>query len=464
MSPSLTSQLARLAVDARTLPATSAALHHAKCAVIDTLGVMIAGQREPAVVQLARTLRLATDAPAPDRLGWAMLSGTAAHILDYDDVALGGHPSAVLVPALLALARQIPLPGGRFLRAYTAGYEVWGELRRRHPVLAHTAGWHPSGITGPIAAAAACACALDLDAVQTRHALAIAASQSAGLVANFGTPVKALHIGRAVQGAVLAGLLAQHGMTGNGRVLEQEDGWLTTFSPHHGPDRLSPIAYGRHDWLLATRPPAIKCYPVCYAAHRAIESARQFHHQFDGKLPEIARITLVTSRRHSDILRFRRPVDRMQCCFSLEFAVAATLLDGTVTLASLSECSRQRPALRQLMARCQRQVNPEPDVNRDGFAAADWIEVTTAGGEWRRGQPIMHAAGDVPASLGDGYLRQKFIDCLLWGGELDAAPPLFDALMNMEAVPRVGDLPLYSLLTATDAWPGDNIAPGLPPG
>ena len=140
-------------------------------------------------------------------------------MLDYDNVALGGHPAAVLIPALLALARRFPLSGRAFLIAYATGYEAWGELRRRHPVLAHAAGWHPSGLIGPIAAAAACASAFELDAVKARHALAIAASQSAGLMANFGTPVKALHIGFAAKAGLFAALLARQGITGNDAIL-----------------------------------------------------------------------------------------------------------------------------------------------------------------------------------------------------------------------------------------------------
>ena len=37
----------------------------------------------------------------------AWINGAAAHALDFDDVALGGHPSTVLVPAILAEAQRL---------------------------------------------------------------------------------------------------------------------------------------------------------------------------------------------------------------------------------------------------------------------------------------------------------------------------------------------------------------------
>ena len=130
--------------------------------------------------------------PAPEA---AWINGAAAHALDYDDVALRGHPSAVLVPAILAEAESLKATGAQMATAYAAGYEVWADLQRRDPDQHHEKGWHPTGIFGAIGAAAACASLRGLDPETATQAIALGASQSAGLVSNFGTMTKPFHAG-----------------------------------------------------------------------------------------------------------------------------------------------------------------------------------------------------------------------------------------------------------------------------
>ena len=107
----------------------------ARMGFIDTIGTMIAGCHEDGVRILTETLAPATGpatltfgdrhAPAPEA---AWTNGTAAHALDYDDVALRGHPSTVLVPAIPAEAGHLGSSGADMITAYAAGYEAWAAL------------------------------------------------------------------------------------------------------------------------------------------------------------------------------------------------------------------------------------------------------------------------------------------------------------------------------------------------
>ncbi|MEF3090228.1 MmgE/PrpD family protein [Raoultella scottia] len=446
MTMMLTRELGDMIASARQIPFGDDALHYARRDLIDTLAVMLAGRNEDTISRLAQTQRLLAEDTPPDILAFALQAGAAAHVLDYDNVALGGHPAAVLIPALLALARRFPLSGRALLVAYATGYEAWGELRRRHPVLAHAAGWHPSGLIGPIAAAAACASALELDAVRARHALAIAASQSAGLMANFGTPVKALHIGFAAKAGLFAALLARQGITGNDAILEQERGWLTTWSPHHPADRTTALALRQQDWLLARQPAAIKYYPVCYAAHRIVDAARQLYLQTAARRADIARIRLMTSQRHSDILRFRKPMDRTQSAFSLEFVAASALIDGELTPGSLQDKKRARAEVWRLMACCERIVIAESDPEREGFAPQDRIEIVFRQGDTLFSPPVRYATGDARSPLSTEQLQEKFIHCLHWGGVTENSHALWASLQNIEQLSCVDELDIYRLL------------------
>ncbi len=152
--------------------------------ITDCVGVMLAGLSEPVSAIVAKYVNypypLATvaefgDAPiAPPDL--ALIYGTAAHALDYDDTGLNGHPSAVLVPAILAEAQETGADGRAMIAAYVAGYEIWAELAAREPDSLHQKGWHPSAICGTIAATGSSAVLRGLDAQQATHAIGIAAS------------------------------------------------------------------------------------------------------------------------------------------------------------------------------------------------------------------------------------------------------------------------------------------------
>src|SRR5437764_339397 len=173
-------------------PAGDAWLDLAERAFVDTVAVLFAGRSEPAVTALADTV-LAEEAGGPARSvavgravpvgAAALLDATAAHALDYDDVddALLGHPSAVLVPAVLALAGAAGASGGEMLGAYRRGLETARALAAALGIEGHyEAGWHSTSTIGTLAAAASAARLLRLTRLATRHCLGMAASMAGG--------------------------------------------------------------------------------------------------------------------------------------------------------------------------------------------------------------------------------------------------------------------------------------------
>ena len=205
---------------------------------IDTIGTMMVGRKEDSVRILTDVLAPA-EGPATLTFGArkaaapeaAWINGTAAHALDYDDVSLRGHPSTVLVPAILAEAETLDSSGSDMITAYVAGYEVWAELALRETGLLHEKGWHPTGLYGAPAAAAACAKLRKLDAEKAAIAIALGASQSSGLMSNFGTMTKPFHAGKAAHAGIMAARLAEAGFTANTDALEHPRGFLHAISP-----------------------------------------------------------------------------------------------------------------------------------------------------------------------------------------------------------------------------------------
>src|SRR5438128_7866693 len=230
----------------------------ARIGFIDCIATMIAGAGDPSPQLLRKALQPSGGeatlyfsgerCPAPEA---AWINGTAGHALDYDDVAsLRGHPSTVLVPAILAEGETLGASGRDLLAAYVAGYETWAELAWRDPGHHHRKGWHPTGIFGPIGAAAACASLRRLDAEGAARALALAASQSGGIMANFGTMTKPFHAGRAAHAGLVSARLAELGFTASPDALEHPQGFLSAVSPDGKPDRDGPCPAFGEEWHI----------------------------------------------------------------------------------------------------------------------------------------------------------------------------------------------------------------------
>src|SRR5215510_3372797 len=232
-----TSHLAEFVTKSRWEDCPAEAVEAARRAILDCLGVMLAGSVEPAariVTDVARAeggSPLATVVGTSLRTGavWAALAnGTAAHALDFDDTnfAMLGHPSAPVLAAALA-AGELALADGRAVtHAFLLGFEVETTLAEVINPAHYEHGWHATCTLGTIGAAAAAARLLGLDGAQTRHALAVAASQSSGLKENFGTMTKPFHAGHAARSGVLAALLAREGWTASEHALDGPQGFF----------------------------------------------------------------------------------------------------------------------------------------------------------------------------------------------------------------------------------------------
>src|ERR1700761_2186884 len=236
---------------------TPAALDWTASAFVDTVGVTLAGIREDGPQILLRVPGIAA-APGPalilgtnrrtSVLDAALVNGVAAHALDYDDVAgsLGGHPSAMLVPALIPLAEMLGRSGQDLVTAYVAGFEAECRIARGVHHHHYDKGWHPTATIGIFGTVAGAARLLHLSVDQTAIALGMAASFAAGLKANFGTMTKPLHVGHGIRDGVFAALMAQQGFTANPGAFEHKQGFLDVFN---GPGTydLGPVLNGWYD-------------------------------------------------------------------------------------------------------------------------------------------------------------------------------------------------------------------------
>ena len=220
--PTLATRLAEKICAFRLVDMTARALSEARTAIIDTIGCTLAGIPEPCAQILLETPGVA-DAPGPalvfgtshrtSALDATLINGTASHALDYDDVSgvLGGHHSAPVTAPIFALGEQLKVSGRRALAAYVIGVETEVRLSRAVNFHHYDKGWHPTATLGTFGAAAAASHLLGLDVARTAKALALAASFSCGIKANFGTMTKPLHVGHVGRNGLFAALIAERG-------------------------------------------------------------------------------------------------------------------------------------------------------------------------------------------------------------------------------------------------------------
>jgi 2-methylcitrate dehydratase PrpD len=444
----LTQDLGRFAAALTFDQLPGEAVEIARTGFIDTIATMIAGAHDPAPQLLRRglaagagpaSLHFSGERAAAPEAAW--INGTAGHALDYDDVGCRGHVSTVLVPAILAEAETLGAPGsagglgGReMFAAYVAGYETWAELARRDPGHHHVKGWHPTGIFGAIGAAASCAALRRLTPEQAAAALALAASQAGGIMANFGTMTKPFHAGRAAHAGLISARLAELGFTAAPDALEHPQGFLSAVSPAGEADRDSPAARPGEAWQILKQGLSIKKYPACYCTHRALDAMLELLAKRPLTAAEIGAITVSISKTHSLILRNHAPQTGLEAKFSMEFAMAAAVISRRASLAEYTDAFVQRPEVQQLMGRVGIVTNENYDPAVSGASVYDQVTVELTSGERIASEQVRRARGHAERPLGESELFDKFRTCLDAGHARIPAELLFDRLRKLETL------------------------------
>ncbi|MGE0310671.1 MAG: MmgE/PrpD family protein [Lautropia sp.] len=416
---------------------------------IDNLATTIAGRDEP-VVGIARAFvarRASPLAEATLLLGdaraasadAALVNATAGHALDFDDVSLGGHPSTVLVPAVLAEAERLDASGLDAMRAYLVGYEVWAELFSREPDSYHLKGWHPTAVLGTVGAAAAVAFLNRLPLAACRDAIALSASMACGLVANFGTMTKPLHAGRAAAAAIDAVHFAAAGLSASADAIEHHAGYLAAISPRGRVDRTSPAAtLGTRLRILDTGL-SIKKYPVCYATHRVVDGVLDLVTTNDIGPGAIDEVHASIGVAQASMLRNHAPVTGLEAKFSLEFAIASAIDARQVGLAQLNDAYVGTPTVRALMPKVRIDSVDTTCPLDPAFAFTDRVRIRTKDGRVLDSGEIRFARGHAKAPLRDDELEVKFLDCARGAGDLNGAS-LYAKLVSLDTLATVRGL------------------------
>jgi len=424
------------------------AVYWSRIAVMDTVGVMLAGAIEAAPRILEDVLGLhAGSGPSlifgtrrrASALDAALVNGTAAHALDFDNTAdlMGGHVSATLVPALLAAAEAFGASGREVLLAHAAGFETGARIGSAVNYYHTEKGWHPTATLGVFAVAAACARLLKLSVAETETALALSTSLAAGTKANFGTMTKPLHAGQCARGGLMAVLLARKGFTANPGAFEHKQGFFNVFNGAGNYDASRILEGWGAPFDIVAPGASYKQYPCCYSTHAAVEAALNLvreHGTFDA--PAVARVDSWTPARGLAHTDRPDPHNALEAKFSVQYCVARALLHGKVVLEHFESDACYDPALRVLLPRVHAAASAKQYAPSDNPFDAE-VRVTLTDGK------VFCASVDQPLGrtaatpVAPAQMKAKFENCaqrVLAPDAVAAALRAIDAFEDLDSV------------------------------
>jgi len=438
-----TERIAHFVAETRLETLSAEVVTAAKRAVLDTLGVTLAGAAEEGSRLLLDSLSATADAGPAHIFGTdlrasasqaALANGALGHALDFDDVNVNmrGHPSVPVLPAVLAVAEAAEAAeaagsdGGAVLSAFVVGFEVECKLGRALGASSYARGWHATSVAGALGAAAACANLLRLDAARTRNALGIASSMACGTRQNFGTMTKPLHAGLAARAGVEAADLAARGFTAAPDILEAPMGFGVLFSP--GDDwRPERIGDPGKPWDILSPGINVKQYPCCYMTHQALDATLAATERRPLDAAEVESIEVRVSPGSTSALIHHRPTSGLEGKFSMEYTLAAGVLDGRFDLAAFSDDGVTRPAIAGILPRMHKEEDPrclggDPDPGARSSGTIGFVEVTAT----RRDGVSETVRVDKPTGspereLSWHDLETKFHDCAAQTGMTPAA-------------------------------------------
>ena len=435
------------------------ALHWARVAILDTVGCTLAGADEPC----ARIVARVTAAPGPclvfgtaqrvAPLDAALINGTAAHAHDFDDCSntLGGHPSAPILPALFALAETRAVDGRAFVAAYVAGWEAETRIARSINFHHYEKGWHPTATIGVFGAAAACSHLLGLSPDATAKALALAASFSSGVKANFGTMTKPLHVGHSSRNGLFAALLASDGFTANPGAMEHRQGFLHVFNGEGNFNTEAILKDWGAPWDIVQPGVAIKQYPCCGSTHPAVDAMLSLVREHGLTPPMVERVDSWTHPRRLAHTNRPDPQSELDAKFSVQYCLARALLDRRVSLEHFEgDCFRD-PAIVALLPRIHAAPHPDMSMASTEHFGAE-VRATLTDGRVLTAK-VARPLGRGPENpLPVELLEAKFLNCAARALPMEAAEELLavlrrvDTLMDMRQA--TGEMVVKSALAA----------------
>jgi 2-methylcitrate dehydratase PrpD len=454
----LTQRIAEFVINTPVSAVPGDVLDASRDALIDTVGVALAGSLDEVseiALRYVRDMNSRAEASiwgtpiSTSMAEAAFVNGIFGHALDFDDVhaSVHGHPSTTLIPAVLAAGEAVGASGKEVLAAYAIGLEVAAKLGTALGSGHYQRGWHSTATTGVFASAAAAGRLLKLNVDQMRNALGLAASQASGLLRNFGTMTKPFHAGHAARCAVQSALLARAGFTASTSIFDGKDSFLATYCEKDG-EPLEPLVeqLGKQ-WEVIKPGISFKRWPCCYCNHRPLGALLPMIKQHGIRAEEVQAVEIGFPPGSDTALIHTNPKTGLEGKFSIEYVATAVLLDGKVGIDTFTDVMVNRPEVRALMPKVKRYRIPDTKMYTGAVGFND-VMIRTARGEFKAREDRAPGSPQWPVSADER--DEKFLDCSgrVLGGV--GAKRALELAINTQTLANVAEL-VRTLVPAQEA-------------
>lgn len=428
----------------------SEALRIAKRCILDGLGLIIAGARQPCTrIAMEHCLEsggsgqatILGEKPvrAPAETA-ALINGTAGHAMDWDDTQLSStpdrvyglltHPTIPPLAAALAVAEKIGNVSGRqFLTAFVAGFEVECKIAEAIFPSHYKNGFHSSGTIGTFGAAVAAGKLMDLSALQFRHLLGIATSMGSGIRVNFGTMTKPLHVGRAAQNGVTAALLAARGFEADPDGLDGPWGYFKVTGGGFDLDKIQ--GQLGNPFSIVKPGVSIKPYPCGVVAHPSMDAMLAVMVENDLKPEDIDNVVLYAGSNILNPIRYEIATNELEAKFCMPFLMTAMIVSRKAGVREFTDAFVNSPEVQAMMRRVKTQFDEE--IEAKGFdKIRSRVEVSLKNGQIITREADERYRGGPDYPLTDTELQEKFTDCAGYLLSADTRLRLFETVAQLE--------------------------------
>jgi len=446
----LTEAMAKFALELELNKLNSEIVKQAKIFFADGLACMVAGAREKPVLIATEYAKKFGGAPVTsilcsnvktDVYSASLANGIAAHIHDFDDVSdsSNAHVSVVMLPVVLALGEELKATGEDALAAYITGVEVCAIAGRAMGKENFRRGWHSTSSLGIFGAVAAAGRLMKLSQWQLTYAMGLAASESSGIKANFGTMAKPFHAGSAASKAIRIVRLASLGYDSNPACIEEKCGFadLTIGGADMAP-AYDAIENGIFDFLdpgLIMKP-----YPSCKASHNGIDAMRLLVTENDLAPDDIKHVNVRVQPYAMDLLRFPVARTKLEGKFSLNYCMAQIIAKRELSINDFDGDLVEDPVIIELMKKMD--VAGSEELNEgDNMLVRGDTEVRVLTNDGRElTKRVNYATGDPHNPLTEEQRIKKLSDCFSRNLTHEGAQAVIKALEGFERLEHISGL------------------------
>jgi 2-methylcitrate dehydratase PrpD len=383
-------------------------IHQGKRCFLDLIGTTLGGAKQPLGRILVKTAGELGGKPQATVLGYglktsildaALINGSTAHALDFDDTHIASiiHPSAPVIPAVLAVAEWKGLSGKAALEAFILGFEVETRIGLGMGKKHYDRGWHNTASCGRFGSVAAAGKLLGLDREQMKMALGMAGTQASGLRLVFGTMTKPFHPGKCAFDGLLSALLVQRGFTCAPNLIEGPKGYVEVLGVE---SRLEPMVKNlgkKYEVLNNT----FKPYAACLLTHPTIDAIIGLRNQYRLKPEDIEEISCDVAKFCLDAAGQVQPKTGLAGKFSTAYVAALALAEGKAGEDMFNDRKVAEPKLVALQKKVKARVVP-------GYSETEARVTITTKGRKKYSAFVNTPKGDPRNPPTDQELENKF--------------------------------------------------------